>query len=480
MTFTSPVFLAFVLFVAVLCNLSDSTAWRRAVLVAASLLFLFSEAAKPLVLIPLALFVLVGYAAIQMAKRFPTGVIPGVVIATFVALFLWLKRYPFVGFLPALPVTYIMVGASYILFRTLHLVIEVRDQHLAAPSFPDYLLYCLFFPSLLSGPINRFDEFDNDLRSPRPLPPEAAVQVLGRGVLGYTKVAVLGELVHLAQINQAEALHRLLTSPSAPILAVGTGFAAASVLYFVYLYLNFSGYMDMAISIARLFGIVLPENFNRPFRATNFQDLWSRWHVTLSNWFKVYFYNPLLKSLIHRWSSREVAPYLGVLASFVVFLVLGAWHGASWEFMLIGFSLAAGVSANVLYQVEMTKRMGKSRYQALTRNRFYVLLCRSLTMAYFSFTLSPIWLSIGELKRLVAVAGFEGLAAALGLLIALFGALFSLQDWRLMQSIGTFAITRLRLKSDLLQAAAIGFAIFLLVLIVPAVNSPPEFVYKAF
>ena len=106
-----------------------------------------------------------------------------------------------------------------------------------------------------------------------------------------------------------------------------SGVAIAAALFAVYLYANFSGYMDVVIGTARFLRIELPENFHWPFAATGYIDFWGRWHMTLSTWFKTYVYSPLLMTLMRRYPAASAEPYLGVFAYFVTFFFVGVWHG---------------------------------------------------------------------------------------------------------------------------------------------------------
>src|SRR5262250_2889257 len=100
--------------------------------------------------------------------------------------------------------------------------------------------------------------------------------------------------------------------------------------------------MDVVIGIGRFYGFRLPENFDRPFAAGNFLEFWTRWHITLSNWFKVYVFNPGLRALAARVETPRAMPYLGVLAYFVTFLLMGVWHGSTRAFVIYGLLLGAG------------------------------------------------------------------------------------------------------------------------------------------
>jgi alginate O-acetyltransferase complex protein AlgI len=477
MAFTSPIFFLFFLAAAAVSRLLALRV-RVATILALSAVFAATYVPNVLAAVPLLAFAAGGYAAIMLAARRGPGLAVAVLTATIVALFVWLKRYPFVQGIPPLPFPYIAVGLSYILFRVLHLLFEVRDGMLQPPSFGRYLAYLFFFPAFLSGPINRYEPFAADLDTPAPMDADIAFGTLRRLLTGLFKVAVAGELVLLAQKAIVVRLD-IAAGGGAPFLLVALLLAGAAGLYLVFLYANFSGYTDMAIAIARLFGIVLPENFDSPFTASNFQDFWSRWHISLSEWFKVYFFNPLLKGLMRRWSSASAAPYLGVLASFVVFLVLGAWHGASWEFLLCGVMLGTGIAANKLYQVEMVRRLGKKRYRALAKTPLHRWAARGLTLSWISLALIPFWRSVGMIAALVQRIGVIGSMATLISIGAAFViSLALLETVRSRLSIERHAASLTAGFGG--QVIALAAVMLILAFAIPMLSAPAEFVYKAF
>ncbi len=161
-------------------------------------------------------------------------------------------------------------------------------------------------------------------------------------------------------------------------------YAASAVAYTFYLYYNFSGYMDIVIGIGWLLGQNLPENFNRPFAARNIFEFWSRWHITtLSEWFKTYLFNPLMKFLAGHVAAPVWLPYLGVIAFFVTFFVMGVWHGSTGVFVIYGLVMGAGASINKLFQVFMAQQLGKKQYKAVSESFAYATLARGLMFAFF-------------------------------------------------------------------------------------------------
>ena len=163
--------------------------------------------------------------------------------------------------------------------------------------------------------------------------------------------------------------------------------ALIGAIYPLFLYANFSGYTDFVIGVARLYRFELPENFDHPFTSENFITFWSHWHITLSNWLKTYVYMPLLITCMRRVPSRTAEPYFGVLAYFVTFFLVGAWHGQSTMFLFFGVLQGGGVAMNKLYQIVMTNRLSRKGYRALCNHPVYRTLSRGLTFTWFAFTL---------------------------------------------------------------------------------------------
>jgi hypothetical protein len=245
----------------------------------------------------------------------------------------------------------------------------------------------------------------------------------------------------------------------------------------VYLYANFSGYMDIVIGVGALIGQELPENFNQPFRARSFLEFWQRWHMTLSEWFKTYVFNPLLKLLATHVTAPAAGPYLGVIAFFVTFLIMGVWHGTTSVFVVYGLLMGAGASINKLWQVMITKRLGKKRYKVLAEKSLVIYLARGLTLAYFALALTCLWVDMPQLLRLTRQLGIGGVAASyLGLAVAGAIAYFV---WDTLASLparwlagGTGGVIGRNL--------GLAFQILLIVTVSSFFHKAPEFVYRAF
>jgi alginate O-acetyltransferase complex protein AlgI len=183
----------------------------------------------------------------------------------------------------------------------------------------DYAQYMAFFPQLIAGPIVRYHQIDDQIRHPPPRSQrlDDIAEGFPRFAWGLCKKVLIADQVGLI----ADAAF----APGAPSGATAW---LGALAYTVQIYFDFSGYSDMAIGLARMFGFVFPENFARPYSSVSMTDFWRRWHMTLSGWFRDYVYIPL--------GGSRGATEVTVRNLMVVFFLTGAWHGAAWTFVLWG------------------------------------------------------------------------------------------------------------------------------------------------
>jgi alginate O-acetyltransferase complex protein AlgI len=411
MTSPSPEFLVFALLLAGLLQIGRGIWWRRTCLLAANLYFLSTFSHDIVSFLPYAAFLALGFAAVrlQQADRAKVALVAAVLL-----LFVWLKRYAFFPESSLLPFPYFLLGLSYVFFRVLHLVID------AAPSAPasrigfiSYLNYALDFTCITCGPIQRYEDYRRTEQQPAPMSLVAAGTAVERIIVGYFKVAIVSVVLWGWQHDALAALS--VDQDFCPRMAATM---AIVMIYPLYLYFNFSGYIDFVIGVGRFLGFELPENFNRPFSSTNFLDFWSRWHITLSSWLKTYVYNPLLMGLMSRFSG-PLEPFFGVLAFFVTFFLVGVWHGQTSMFAVFGLLQGGGVAANKLYQIAMIRRLGRKEYRALCAGRIYTACSRGLTITWFGFTLIWFWSSWEQVAHIVSAAGLLVVAAGLASLFVL-------------------------------------------------------------
>jgi D-alanyl-lipoteichoic acid acyltransferase DltB (MBOAT superfamily) len=466
-------FLAFAILAAIVYHLARVKSLRTAVLLVTNLLFLASFSTAPVLWIPFAVFLLFGFLTVRFLQARPGSRLAVWVIVT-VVLFCWIKRYAVIPSALLLTAPYVTVGLSYIFFRLMSLIIDAgQGVHSERLGVVEYLNYTLNFTCLTAGPIQRYEDY----REARfQITPIVLGEAAERIISGLFKVMIVSELLNswLKEVIAAlPASHTLMEHTTAAALLIA--------IYPVYLYFNFSGYTTFVIGCAALFGMRLPENFDRPFTAVNFLEFWSRWHISLSNWLKSYVYNPLLMSMMRRSPRPSVVPFLAVIAYFATFFLVGAWHGQSSEFLFFGLLQGGGVSANKLYQVLLTERIGRQRYKRLAANPLYAAICRGLTFAWFGLTLFWFWSNWIQLHGFAEQLGAAALFAGFALVtmvasIVLQAALWTRSRLEDVHLADTQVVRSRYVRTVFLTAMAVVLLISGIVL-----NSPaPQIVYKTF
>ena len=211
------------------------------------------------------------------------------------------------------------VGISFYTFQTLSYVIDVyRGDIKTEKNFFFYALFVSFFPQLVAGPIERPGNLIPQLKEAHKPERDNLIRGSKQMLLGFFKKICVADLV-------ASYVSAVYNSPDE-----ATSFAVviATLMFAVQIYCDFSGYTDIATGCARIIGIKLMKNFDHPYSASSIKEFWSRWHISLSGWFKDYLYIPLGGS--RRSAARNM------LNVFIVFLVSGLWHGANWTFVVWG------------------------------------------------------------------------------------------------------------------------------------------------
>ncbi|MBQ4297153.1 MAG: MBOAT family protein [Clostridia bacterium] len=208
------------------------------------------------------------------------------------------------------------LGVSFYTFRLISYLLDVRWEKIPPEkSFSRFLLYVSLFPCTVAGPVVRYADISEEMRI-RGISVEDLYAGVNRIAVGLGKKVILADL--LAGITE-----ELFAGEIASLSVLGCWYGA--VVYALQMYFDFSGYSDMAIGIARLFGFHFPENFNYPFVCKTIAEFWQRWHITLGSFFRDYLlYVPIFGS------PRK---YLGL---FLVWFSTGLWHGASWNFVIWG------------------------------------------------------------------------------------------------------------------------------------------------
>ncbi len=216
-------------------------------------------------------------------------------------------------------------GISYVTFRALDVIFSIQDGVIKALSAPQYFAYLLFFPTVSSGPIDRYRRFGLDWNRKRNRAEfltdlDIAVQRVFRGFFYKFIIAALIKTYWMDRFALGDHPLRL---------------ASYTYAYTFYLFFDFAGYSAFAIGLSYLFGVRSPENFNLPFLSRNIRDFWNRWHMSLSFWFRDHVYMRfLLTAGKKKWfKGRHTSSYLGL---FLTFGLMGIWHGTQAHYLIYG------------------------------------------------------------------------------------------------------------------------------------------------
>ncbi len=226
------------------------------------------------------------------------------------------------------------LGVSFYTLTLLGYVIDVYHQIARPPQgFFRLMLYGMYFPAILSGPVLRYREEGTQFFEPHPLDYQQVTHGLQRMVWGFFKILVIAERMNLI-VNTVYGNYEQYP---------GLYIWFATFCFSFQLYTNFSGGMDIALGMSQTFGIHLPENFRTPFFSRSIQEYWRRWHITLGVWMKEYVFYPLLRSRFFtaagQWlgkkAGRKKGRQLNTLAAmFVLWTVVGIWHGGDWKYII--------------------------------------------------------------------------------------------------------------------------------------------------
>jgi alginate O-acetyltransferase complex protein AlgI len=211
------------------------------------------------------------------------------------------------------------VGISFYTFHGLSYVIDIYFNKIKPEkNFVNYALFVSFFPLLVAGPIERATHLLPQIKQARTFNYAKAVDGLRQILWGLFKKIVIAD-------QCAEYVNTIFANPSS---YQASTLVLAAMFFAIQIYGDFSGYTDIALGTARLFGIDLLQNFAYPYFSRDIAEFWRRWHISLSSWFRDYLYIPLGGSKVGKW--------LKVRNTFIIFLVSGLWHGANWTFITWG------------------------------------------------------------------------------------------------------------------------------------------------
>lgn len=260
------------------------------------------------------------------------------------------------------------LGFSYVSFRLLHTILDRKAGRLPSVPLAEYVIYVIFFPSFTAGPIDRLERFIRDLNAPVAINREDWIEIGRRFFVGLFKKFVIADALSWIALNDAFA--QQINS-------------AAWMWFLLYcyslrIYFDFSGYTDIAIGLGRLLGVRLPENFASPYLKPNLTQFWNSWHMTLTQWFRNYFFYPFTRAM-HSSENRMPATLMIFVAQTSTMVLIGLWHGVTAGFMLWGLWHGAGLFIQNRWSEYMKDHMpdwGQSRTGQL------VLTCAGIFLTF--------------------------------------------------------------------------------------------------
>lgn len=234
------------------------------------------------------------------------------------------------------------LGVSFFTFSAISYLVDVFNGKIKPRGkFAQFVIYISFFPKLISGPIARYQEMESGFKIKKSKIEDVNIG-LKRFVLGLAKKVLIADKI---SVIASSLMVANVWNSSIYLAWFGV------VLFGLQIYYDFSGYTDMAIGVARIFGFKLPENFNQPYLSKSVSEFWRRWHITLGNWFRDYVYIPL--------GGNRVKTIINIRNLIIVWMLTGLWHGASWNFVLWGLYFGVFIVLEKYFLAKILKKLPK-------------------------------------------------------------------------------------------------------------------------
>ncbi|MDD6266038.1 MAG: MBOAT family protein [Clostridia bacterium] len=282
------------------------------------------------------------------------------------------------------------LGVSFFIFQSIGYTVDVyRGKYKAQRNIFKFLLFVSFFPQMVQGPISRYNDLAPELYAERKIDFDNIRFGIQRIMWGYFKKIVIADRAGVA----VDAIMKDVWSYSGSVKAFSI------LMYCIQLYCDFSGGIDITVGVAQLFGIRLTENFKRPIFAHSLTEFWRRWHITLGAWMRDYVFYPLSLSKpfakLGRFTRKYIKGKAGKIiptsaATFIIYFLIGIWHGANFRYIAFGFWNGALITASLLLESVFIKVKAflhidskKKWYRAfmILRTCFIVFIGRYITRA---------------------------------------------------------------------------------------------------
>lgn len=367
-----------------------SVLWRQVLLALCNAGFLATLVPDAGAWILLAAFLGIGYLAVRMMLVYPRRAILITYLLVLILAFVFLKQYAFLKLLlPASLFERVVatVGLSYMLFRQIHVVVDAFQGQITNFTLWNYLNYQLNLFGFIAGPIQRYQDFCEYWLRLEPIATdlEAILRACLRVFVGVLKITVFAAACMAAYQHCASVLANVHATGHTARGKTAMMFLGLFYLYPGYIYFNFSGYCDMVIGGAKLFGLKMPENFDRPFLSRNLIEYWTRWHRTLGYWVRDYVFTPMYKAIAERWPRKAAS--LAFLCYFIAFFLICMWHGSTWNFVIFGLLNGLGVATAKLWENHLVRRGGRQGLRNYLKSRPIQMGAVMLNFHYVCLTL---------------------------------------------------------------------------------------------
>jgi len=339
-------------------------------------------------------WVIIPYALIK--KIYDKKYAKSLLMIFMVVCFCYLMQYDWIFKRAGIPYAFLfkVLGLSYFLFRQIDYIMQYEyllSENISTKLI-DYLNYLLSFYTLTAGPILRYENFVTDFYAEKEkLTKDEIISLINRAVNGYIKVYVLsGIMMYFAKYwFEGLGLHSSMLFEIAAfvIFALFNGW---------FIYFNFSGYCDVVISFAKLAGLTVAENFNKPYLSRSVVEFWNRHHITLSEWIRDYIYSPLFKAFLSGPFRKKLklAQYLSL---FITFVIAGIWHGTTVNYLIYGLCQGFGIVVATIYKEVLRKKLGKKKYKEYEKNKWIGIVEMCVTWTYICLTFSFVGFDVAGL-----------------------------------------------------------------------------------
>ena len=312
------------------------------------------------------------------------------------------------------------LGLSYLSFTVISYQIEIKRKSIEPERhFGYFSLYLLFFPRIAQGPIERPQHLLPQLRQVHAFNHNMVVEGLRLMLWGYFKKLVVADRLAI----YVNAVYNNSEHHSGTTLIIATVFFACQI------YADFSGYTDIALGSAKLFGINLTDNFKRPYFATSITDFWNRWHITFSTWIRDYIFLPLAYFLSNRMKKQKYFlissdKWVYMIAVMVTFSICGIWHGVGWTYLIWG--LLFGVYLTYANWTRPLHKKFRKRFQIRKSSPYYIIYQTLATFilvlfAWIFFRADSLNEAIMIIEKILSFSGPVFYGNPSNLIFALFG-----------------------------------------------------------